>query len=922
MLRNFWSIVASTPQKSSQPQPNLEADVESSHTPIVERPEQQLDMSSTPNRQSTPRLDGSEDKLAHIPDTKRKRHKKKIKSSPVSIVEVPATAEQPEERFEDEEEDGIMADVSNAEAGAKRKRGKSDLELSEKKAKRLRKLKKNAEEGEQIVVNGSLPADEPGVEGVDGGEDHPYIPGVRWFGDVPGIFYEGKWVEADLSQIEAIKKRKKAKTALPMETEPEPEVEQQEPEAVVEETDREDNHVEESRKRQRKQSKRRKKHTEQTLELNDEGPEPEAEAEAEPEVEPEAGPAEVEAEEDTTKKQKKGKGRKSRKQAEPEPEADPEPEPATKERKRRKSTKDAPEESNRRRSYPRAAEDVNPPPVIMPSATDGSHSNSKGVGPPPPPAEYDKGPYTPSEDALIQSVVNRYCQIQVPRLSRATFLELLWNNDRHKTDFWNILMTNLPLRTRQSLYSHVKRMYNDFEDRGKWTQEQDDELRDLVAKKGTKWAVIGGLINRMPEDCRDRWKNYLVCGEKRRTHYWDEDEMEKFVGILDDMLTTIVAGHEENGTLVLRVSEGESEAERAARLEEEKVCHRGEIDWTVVSERMGYMRSRMQCLAKSKSLWEKMDEGPEDGGNDNENEKKAKKTRRKKGRKQKQAADGEEGAEDIPLPALKEAKNMLPGDYLYVLQRISVQGYDCLASIDWNKLSQMDPVKHFTPEQFKAGFHLYMKDHNPRKKDLRSFVAEQLGDFSELPSMIRNKRYRPPAGATSPAVAAAPSTGGKDKRKEQQKNQDVTQAQQPGLSVGIEVGSSPSSHHSSPPRRLNRTEKPSHSPGNPFAKQPSKSKSHPATLTKGQATPAKASKKSPRKQYKSAEHISDSDDEGNGGYEEPEEGNTQRGNVMEVDGANDLAGDAEVEGPENGSEADDEMGESVAFGNASRDRKR
>ncbi|KAK6347574.1 RNA polymerase I enhancer binding protein [Orbilia javanica] len=922
MLRSLWSFVGSTPQKSSQPsQQNIEADTEGSPTPAIEHSEQQLDMPSTPDRQSVPRYDGSGDQPASSPNTKRKRHKKKVKSSPISIVEVPATAEQPEERFEEEEgeeeEEGVMADVSNAEASAKRKRRKSDLELSEKKAKRPRKNKKSAEGGEQVVVNGTASDNEPGVEGVEGDEDHPYIPGVRWFGDVPGVLFEGSWVEADISQIEAIKKDIKAKKAARKERETEPE-------AVVEETDQEEREAERSRRQQKKRSKKTKEHHEPTPELEDDRPQPEPEAGTEADPEPAEANGEG-ATEDANGKQKKRRERKAHKQQETEVEARSEPGPeqesTNKERKRRKSTKDASEDSNRRRTYPRTAEAANPPKVIIPAAIDSGYKNSKGVGPPPPPAAYDQGPYTPTEDALIQSVVNRYCQIQVPRLNRAGFLEILWNNDRHKTDFWNILMTNLPLRTRQSLHSHVKRMYNDFEERGKWSQEQDDELRDLVAQKGTKWTVIGGLMNRMPEDCRDRWKNYVVCGEKRRTNVWDEDEIEKLLSILDDMLAQIVEGHEQDGTLVLPITHEDDEEEgRAARLKKEQYHHRGEIDWTIVSERMGHTRSRMQCLSKSKTLWERTDNDEKGltakkGRPSRHDNEQGEKKGSKRGRKKKQGAEEEEETEGFPLPALQEAKNMLPGDYFYILQRVSVQGYDCLASIDWNKLSETDPVKHFSPEQFKAGFHNYMKINNSQKKDLRTFVAEQLGELSELPGMIRNKRYRPPAGATSPAVATAPPTAEKGKRTGRQKNQNWTPINKPGLSAEAGPnGSSP--RHSSPPRRMNRTEKPSHSPGNPFAKQPNGENTTPSSASR---TRGKPSNRSPKKQYKSAEYIDDSSDgEGNGGA--GEESGAQGGNT--VNGANGVAGDAGVEEPKNGSEADDEMGESVAFGNASKDKGR
>ncbi|KAK6518972.1 RNA polymerase I enhancer binding protein [Arthrobotrys megalospora] len=897
MLQSFWSYVAPTPKKSSQSQPIPEQEPEGSPTPIIDQSEQQPDMRNSSQRLSTPNYDGANGELVSSPNTKRKKHKKP-KEVPVSIVEVPATAEQPEDNIE-VEEDGTMADVSNAELSGKRKRRKSDLELSEKKAKRPRKQRKGVEDGEQVVVNGFTPIngdqDEPELEE---DEEHPRIKGVRWFGDTPAIFYEGDWVEADLSHLKLPEKRKKTKRvpSPEIEHELEPELEEPEIEVVVGETDQGDEEAEASQKKQRKQKKESNKRHKPSPKPDDE----------EPELNLHAGEAD-EDDEETTKKQKKGKG-KSRRQSEPEPQV----KSATKGRKPRKSSGDAPEESSRRRTYPRTTDDPNLPQVIIPTPTDGSHNNSKGVGPPPRPPVYDKGPYTPAEDALIHRVVERYCQIQIPPLNRPGFVKLLWGNERHKTDFWNILMTNLPLRPRHSLHSHVKRMFHEFDERGKWTEEQDDELRDLVAQKGTKWSVIGNIIHRMPEDCRDRWKNYVVCGEKRRKSYWDDDETEKLVGILDDVLAILVADHEEKGTLVLEAAEGESEEERAARLEKEKGYHREEIDWPIVSERMGYTRSRMQCLWRAKGLWEKADTSPEYGSvkkgrtgskNDNQKEKKPRSAKKGKKKRAEEEEEGEEG-EEPTSPTLAEGKKMCPGDYLYVMQRISVQGYDCLASVDWNKIAQIDTVKHFTPEQFKAGFHNYMRDNNPEKKDLRSFVAERLEELSDMPAIYRNKRYRPPVGATSPAITKVPLTTGEKRTTRQQKKQAKEQVKQPGFSVEIETASGDAdSQRSSPPLRLGSAERPVHSPGNPFAKQPKKGKK--ATPPSGN-TP----KKSPKKPYQSAEFISDSGDDIQDDNQESEEED-----IIEDEDLTEVNGNY-------GSEADDEMGESVAFGNATKDRRR
>lgn len=52
----------------------------------------------------------------------------------------------------------------------------------------------------------------------------------------------------------------------------------------------------------------------------------------------------------------------------------------------------------------------------------------------------------------------------------------------------------------------MRRKYHIFEQRGKWTSEEEQELAKLCAEKEGQWAEIGKTLGRMPEDCRDRWK--------------------------------------------------------------------------------------------------------------------------------------------------------------------------------------------------------------------------------------------------------------------------------------------------------------------------------------------------------------------------------------------------------------------------------
>ncbi|KAK9464663.1 hypothetical protein V1512DRAFT_267869 [Lipomyces arxii] len=145
----------------------------------------------------------------------------------------------------------------------------------------------------------------------------------------------------------------------------------------------------------------------------------------------------------------------------------------------------------------------------------------------------------------------------------------VWANERKKDNFWDAVASALPLRTRASVYKHVRRRYHPYEQRGKWTSQEDEGLRQLVEQHGAQWKIIGRQIGRMPEDCRDRWRNYVKCGTSRGQNKWSVEEERKLVEIVNR----------------IRFSEPGAD-----------------INWTVVSERMGGIRSRIQCRYKWKKL--------------------------------------------------------------------------------------------------------------------------------------------------------------------------------------------------------------------------------------------------------------------------------------------------------------------------------
>ncbi|KAH8904528.1 hypothetical protein BR93DRAFT_882749, partial [Coniochaeta sp. PMI_546] len=162
----------------------------------------------------------------------------------------------------------------------------------------------------------------------------------------------------------------------------------------------------------------------------------------------------------------------------------------------------------------------------------------------------------------------------------------LRDNTLHE-ELWSRVLDACPTRERQKLLNWCRQKFHNFVARGTWTPEQDEELREMVRHHGTKWSVIGQLINRHQKDVRDRWRNYLVAGENQRKHQWSEEEEREFLDIVAEVLGIFQAERERNP---------DSDMFKTGKTNEELV------DWNVVAERMKHARSRLQCQEK----WRRM----------------------------------------------------------------------------------------------------------------------------------------------------------------------------------------------------------------------------------------------------------------------------------------------------------------------------
>lgn len=186
----------------------------------------------------------------------------------------------------------------------------------------------------------------------------------------------------------------------------------------------------------------------------------------------------------------------------------------------------------------------------------------------------NKGPrmFSEIETIAVDHFINGYCHLY--NLSREDICNRIWSSDRKKDDFWEPLTRVLPYRSRASVYKHVRRQYHIFEVRAKWTKDEDELLRKLALSQEGRWKEVGEAMGRMPEDCRDRWRNYVKCGENRSSNKWSESEENQFINIVKQFISN----------------------------SKEKTPS---INWTIISEKMNGVRSRIQCRYKWNKLIKK-----------------------------------------------------------------------------------------------------------------------------------------------------------------------------------------------------------------------------------------------------------------------------------------------------------------------------
>ncbi|KAK6152464.1 hypothetical protein DH2020_015099 [Rehmannia glutinosa] len=115
-----------------------------------------------------------------------------------------------------------------------------------------------------------------------------------------------------------------------------------------------------------------------------------------------------------------------------------------------------------------------------------------------------KGGWTPEEDDTLKKAVAAYRGKSWKKIESCSSNVSCTNIDMHVAEFF-------PDRSEVQCLHRWQKVLNPELVKGPWTQEEDEKIREMVAKYGpTKWSVIArSLPGRIGKQCRERWHNHL-----------------------------------------------------------------------------------------------------------------------------------------------------------------------------------------------------------------------------------------------------------------------------------------------------------------------------------------------------------------------------------------------------------------------------
>jgi len=282
------------------------------------------------------------------------------------------------------------------------------------------------------------------------------------------------------------------------------------------------------------------------------------------------------------------------------------------------------------------------------------------------------GAFSSTEIAKLDAFRDGYCDAN--NMNYAFFNSLIQTPMRGNADIttlFNQIHEVLPYRPRLSVQKFTRRRFHNYGARGTWNTEEDEELRRAVEEKGKQWKVVGEMIDRMPGDCRDRYRNYILNSEHRNREQWTEEEVRNLCRAILECMQLLKDERRQ-----AREEKYGPDSLEHENISDQEVDDFKLINWQAVSDRMGEhggARSRLQCNFK----WSKLKKRDQTDLMNVVKEARGIKSKRsgptKNPWRQKQAS--------------KKVANMKTGDQYTLLQSILGSNASTEGNIPWKSLS-------------------------------------------------------------------------------------------------------------------------------------------------------------------------------------------------------------------------------------------
>ncbi|GAP90654.1 putative myb transcription [Rosellinia necatrix] len=396
----------------------------------------------------------------------------------------------------------------------------------------------------------------------------------------------------------------------------------------------------------------------------------------------------------------------------------------------------------------------------------------------------ERAPITPSTESMVRvreiktpvTLSGAFSELEIQNLTEAIerfrddhkmiqhhVNELIHSNPKESRagELWECIMAACPGRSRQKVINQTRRKFHNFVARGTWTAEQDQELREMFERYGNKYSLIGQLINRHPEDIRDRVRNYIICGDKLRKDVWSQEETDRLVTIVEQAIEEIRSQRAKLGQDNIRPVEDD-------------------INWQMVSQGMERTRSRLQCIAKWKAIKPHLAGGGLDGD----------------------AAP----VEEIIQQARETATTMSYRNRSFVIKGILKSGANADSRIPWLKVRTELGNQWTRPPLMIVWFRLrrtipnwqslnvkemstilLQKFQETHKLEYPSDISQQddLAEYREIEYRIRRGRKSNPTPKSAAIVGKESDEDDEDEREEQDETtQETSQERPPSVDLG------------------------------------------------------------------------------------------------------------------------------------------